>query len=157
MYKTRGLLSLFHLISPSPPSVSYFLNLSFSLFRALLSPPLPLFFFSFTFSRPFSFSRERFSRATFNYTLVATPYKLELTLEVLKLYRVISVSGIQYSRIRLCRGSHAHAAQGWQFKLAKYMHAQCVNSVECYQIKLHTEAFCWKVTDRLHFFFCDFA
>jgi len=35
--------------------------------------------------------------------LVSTPYKLQLTLEVLKLHRVISVSGIQGSRVD-CEG-----------------------------------------------------
>jgi len=36
------------------------------------------------------------------------PYKLQLTLEVLKLHRVISVSGIQYSRTYDYMGDHQH-------------------------------------------------
>lgn len=46
-----------------------------------------------------TFSRSFLPRFLANLQLLtSTPYKLELTLEVLKLHRVISVSGIQYSR-----------------------------------------------------------
>lgn len=102
-----------------------------------------------------SFSRERFSRDF--QLLISTPYKLELTLEVLKLHRVISVSGIQYSRIDYMGGSYVHAVCRCDNLISLIYartHAMCISPVEFCQRKSYTGSFqCVKVTDRSYF--CD--